>query len=98
MPQDKKEEKFGGLFEAIADSVFIADITSRKLIDCNKRAEKLTGYSRKEILSMKADKLHPKDLVKRTMEDFKKQAAGKIHIIETEVLAKSKKRIPDDRS
>ncbi|MCK5233817.1 MAG: PAS domain-containing protein [Candidatus Aenigmarchaeota archaeon] len=90
----KESEKFGGLFEAIADAAFIADSKSKKLIDCNKRAEKLTGYSRKEILSMRADELHPKDLVKRTMDDFKKHAAGKIQIVETEVLAKDKKRIP----
>ena len=82
----KESEKFGGLFEAIADAAFIADSKSKKLIDCNKRAEKLTGYSRKEILSMQADELHPKDLVKRTMADFKKHAAGKILVVETEVL------------
>ncbi len=92
--KSEKEEKFRGLFEAIADSIFIADPKSRKLIDCNKRAEKLTGYSRKEILSMRADKLHPKDLVKRTMDDFKKHAAGKILVVETEVLTKGRKRIP----
>ncbi len=89
-----KEKKFGCLFEAIADSIFIADPKSRKLIDCNKRAEKLTGYSRKKILSMRAETLHPKDLVKRTMDDFKKHAAGKILVVETEVLAKGRKRIP----
>ena len=43
---------------------------------------------------MKADKLHPKDLVKRTMDDFRKHAAGKSLLVETEVLTKDKKRTP----
>lgn len=90
----ENEEKFKSLFEGIADSIFIADTSSKKLLDCNERAEKLTGYFRKEILAMRADQLHPKDLVKKTMEDFKKHAAGKILVVETEVLTKNKKRIP----
>lgn len=94
MAQSKREEKFNALFECIADAVFIADSKSKKLVDCNKNAEKLTGYSRKKLLSMQADKLHPKDLVKKTMNDFKKHAAGKLRIVETEVLTKSRKRIP----
>ena len=37
----------------------------RVFVDCNKQAEKLTGYSKAEIVSMSADKLHPKDVVER---------------------------------
>ena len=92
--QKNSKEDFKSLFESIADAVFIADSNSKKLIDCNKQAEKLIGYSREEILTMKADQLHPKDWVKRTMEDFKKHAKGKPSVIETEVLTKDKKRIP----
>ena len=88
------EEKFNSLFEGIADAIFIADHESKKLIDCNKRAEKLTEYSRKEILSLRADQLHPKDLVERTMEDFKKHSAGKLLVVDTEILTKGKKRVP----
>ena len=92
--QNRNGENFNSLFEGLADAIFIADPDSKKLIGCNKRAEKLTAYSRKEILSLRADQLHPKDLVKRTMEDFKKHAAGKLIVVDTEVLTKNKKRIP----
>lgn len=92
--QSKYEEMYRRLFEIIPDSIFIADPDSKKLVDCNKRTEKLMGYSRKEILSLKVDQLYPKDLVKRTTEDFKKHAAGKLVVVETEVLTKNKKRIP----
>jgi PAS domain S-box-containing protein len=90
----ESEKKFRGLFESSKDGIFIADLKTRKLVECNKQAEKLTGYSRKEILSMRADQLHPKDKVKKTMEAFKKHGAGKLLFVESEVLAKDKKRVP----
>ena len=62
--------------EDIVDAVFIAELKSRKLVDCNKKAEKLTGYSREEILSMRADNLHPPHLVAKTMSDFEKIKRG----------------------
>jgi PAS domain S-box-containing protein len=90
----ESEEKYKALFENASEAIFVADTKTRKLIDCNKEAEKLVGYSRKKILSMKADQLHPKDMVKKTMEGFKKQAQGRIKAVESEVLAKNRKRIP----
>jgi len=91
--RDKMEKTYKTLFENATDSIFIADVETRQLVDCNKSAEKLTGYSREKILSMKADELHPKDKIKETMEGFKKQAEGKIKSVFTEVLTKDKKRI-----
>ena len=89
-----EQAKYKTFFENATDAIFIADIKTRQLVDCNKAAEKLMGYSRKEFLSMKADELHPKDKLKKTMEGFKEQAEGKIKSIFTEVLTKDKKRIP----
>lgn len=92
--KEEAEEKYKGLFENAVDAIFIADPETRKLVDCNKEAEKLMGYSKEKILSMRADELHPKDLIKETMEKFKQQAEGKLKIIYTEVLTKDGKRIP----
>jgi len=92
--REKMEQRYRTLFENATDAIFIADSDTRQLIDCNESAEKLMGYSRAKILSMKADELHPKDKLKETMEGFKKQAEGKIKSILTEVLTKDKKRIP----
>jgi len=89
-----EKAKYKTFFENTSDAIFIADIKTRQLVDCNKAAEKLMRYSRKELLSMKADELHPKDKLKKTMEGFKEQAEGKIKSIFTEVLTKDKKRIP----
>ena len=92
--RDKMEKTYKTLFENATDAIFIADIETRQLVDCNKSAEKLMGYSREKILSMKADELHPKDKLKETMEGFKKQVEGKIKSVFTEVLTKNNKRIP----
>ncbi len=87
----KKYELF---FENSADAIFIADGRTRKILDCNKKAESLTGYSRKEILSMSADQLHPPDSVKKTMEKFQEQIQGKLENVAAEILTKAGKRIP----
>lgn len=90
----ESREKFVGLFENAVDAIFLADPITRKIVDCNKNAEKLMGFSREEILSMNALDLHPKDKSKEAMSGFKKQAQGKIKYVFTEVLTKNNKRIP----
>lgn len=92
--REKMEQKYRVLFENATEAIFIADVETRRVVDCNESAENLTGYSRDELLSMKADELHPKDKIKETMKGFKKQAEGKIKSVFTEVLTKNNKRIP----
>ncbi len=91
---EESEEKFEALFHGSSDAIFIADPETRMLVDCNKQAERMTGYAREKILSIKADQLHPPDAVDATMESFKKQAGGWSGIVESEVLAALGKRIP----
>ncbi|MFH1423270.1 MAG: PAS domain S-box protein [Planctomycetota bacterium] len=90
----ESQEKYKTLFENTADAIFIADLKTKKLVDCNKAAEKLIGYTKKQILTMTADQLHPRDKIKETMEKFRKQVAGKLMVVKTEVLTKDKKKIP----
>ncbi|GEM_PF-1755088 len=90
----QSEKKYVELFNNAVDAIFIADPLTKKLIDCNKAAEKLIGYSRADILSMTAEDLHPKDLVEETMRRFKEQADGKTEQAITEVLTKNNKRVP----
>ncbi|MBN1273921.1 MAG: PAS domain S-box protein [Candidatus Aminicenantes bacterium] len=89
----ESEKKFKSLFEGASDPILVADQKTRILVDCNNEALKITGYSKKEILSMKADDLHPKEVVKDTMEGFKKQAQGKLKIKDSILLTKDKKKI-----
>jgi PAS domain S-box-containing protein len=88
-----KIEKYNFFFENAVDAILIADLKTKKIVECNKVAEKLTGYSRNEILSMKASKFHPKDKVKETMAGFMRQIK-KRGVVRTEILTKNKKIIP----
>jgi PAS domain S-box-containing protein len=92
--KEEAEKRYKQLFDNAIDAILVADPVTRKLVDCNKAAEKLTGYSREEILSMKADDIHPKDQVKETMDKFRLQAQGKIKTIIVEILTKEGKKIP----
>ena len=91
---EESEEKFEALFHGSSDAIFIADPETRMLVDCNKQAERMTGWPREKILSMKADQLHPDDVLERTMRSFEKQVEGMAGIVESEVVAALGARIP----
>ncbi len=88
------EKKYREIFENINDAIFVADQKTRKLIDCNKLAEKMIGRSKKEILTMRADKLHPCEVAKEAMKDFKILHRNIHKLIESEVITKGGVRIP----
>lgn len=90
----RNADRYGVLFEENNDAIFVAEARTRRLIDCNKKAEKVIGYPKKKILSMKADELHPRELVRHTIEIFKKQAQGSKVVSDTQLLTRDKKRIP----
>jgi PAS domain S-box-containing protein len=92
--REKMEQTYKILFENATEAIFIADVETRQLVDCNQSAENLMGYSRDKLLSMKADELHPADKIKETMKGFQEQAEGKIESVFTEVLSRDNKRIP----
>lgn len=98
--EEQKEKKiealvrFEQLFENVPDAVFVADSETRKLVDCNRNAVKLIGFSKEKILTMTADELHPKDRVEDTMRGFESQVKKEIGIFNTEVLSKNGSRVP----
>jgi PAS domain S-box-containing protein len=91
---NKGKENYKTFFDSANDAIFVADPETRELVNCNKKAESITGRTRAEILSMRADQLHPEDVVKETMDTFKKQVEKEDIIQETIVLAKDGKRVP----
>jgi PAS domain S-box-containing protein len=96
MPEESAlsdQGRFQVFYEQNKDAMFVADPKTRKLIDCNLAAEKLIGYSRQEILKMRADDLHPPELSASTMEIFKRQAAREEITGESVVLSRSGQRI-----
>ena len=92
--RENAEERYTVLFKKAVDAIFIADPKTQKIVDCNKAAEKLTGYSRHKILSMRISELYPKDKAKETTKAFEEQVKGKIKTFSTELFTKNNKRIP----
>jgi PAS domain S-box-containing protein len=90
----ESEEKYRKLFEESNDAIFFADIATRRLVDCNRKAEILTGYSREELLTMDARDLHPPDIRKQTMESFQTFIEGKIGSVESSILTREGNAIP----
>ncbi|NLO92566.1 MAG: PAS domain S-box protein [Elusimicrobia bacterium] len=82
------------IFSEYADAMFVMDTTSRQIIDCNKKAEALTGYSRDELLKMSAPQLHPQDIVAEVMAEFQKHIVGQTTKSETFIQTKDGRRVP----
>jgi len=82
------------LFQKIRDAIFVADIRTRRIVDVNLAAVRLMGYSRKKLLTMKADQLHPESVRAETMEGFKRHAAGSTEEVESLVLTSRGREVP----
>ena len=46
-------DRYRNMFECSNDAVILVEAGSTAIVECNKMARKLTGYTEKEILSMK---------------------------------------------
>jgi len=67
------EEKYKELFELASDAIFIEDLETRKFINVNKEACRLSGYSKKELYKMSS-----KDLTSEERLDLGKNGLGEI--------------------
>jgi PAS domain S-box-containing protein len=56
------KRKFESVFEHSNDAIFVVDVEADEILDCNRAATDLVGYSRAELLSMSASDLHPHNL------------------------------------
>jgi PAS domain S-box-containing protein len=91
----ESEDRYRCLFEQGSDALFVADPVSHRLVDCNRKAEDLTGYSREEILSMSADRLHAEDVREAGMEHFREFASGRRSCaVESVVITREGARVP----
>jgi PAS domain S-box-containing protein len=88
-----EKDRLRVIFEDSPTPIFIADVGTKKFTDCNKKAEELSGYSKKEILGMSVDDLHPQDALSEVRRNFKKQAKGEIRSFESKVVTKTGKEI-----
>jgi PAS domain S-box-containing protein/putative nucleotidyltransferase with HDIG domain len=63
-------------WECSRDALFIADCFTGSLVDVNPQAERLTGYSRDELVGKHQSMLHPHEEFNTIREDFKKGVKG----------------------
>jgi diguanylate cyclase (GGDEF)-like protein/PAS domain S-box-containing protein len=54
------------------EAFLLFDISTRAVVDANKSAEELTGYSREELLDLRLDDLHPRNSREKAIRYFRK--------------------------
>ena len=91
---EKSEERYRTSFDNSRDAINIFSI-DRNFLDVNKKLIQLSGYSKKELLSMRLEDLYPESVKPATEERIKKILQGEeIPVFETYVLTKGGEKIP----
>ena len=91
---EEKTDELNRYFNLIKDGIAIADVQTKKFMDCNKAFEELTGYTKKELILLTIDEIHPKDSLAYVLHEFKEQARGKkVIALNIPILHKSGKDI-----
>lgn len=61
-PSDHGESLFRAVFASSQDAIFIIDPRGDRIVDANRRAVELLGYSREELLSLPVSAIHPQEM------------------------------------
>lgn len=67
---EASEDKLEHVFNHSQDGILLVNIDNRHICMCNKAICKMLGYTKKELLSSKIDKLHQKKSLAFVMADF----------------------------
>ena len=67
----ESERIYRSLFENANDSIYLIDPKTTRILDCNKQAAELDGYTIEELKQKTAGELHPPDELKRIPNVFK---------------------------
>ena len=88
------EEKYRGLFEANNDAIFIVKSDTLHIIDCNGQAERMTGCSRDELLSLDTRRILSGRLESPASQDFSRRVLESKEATECEIVARDGTAIP----
>jgi len=58
------EERLRAIYDQSNDAIFLLDIENDQILDCNRKAVKLLGYSPKELLGAQISMVHPHEIDK----------------------------------
>ncbi|MDL1959364.1 MAG: PAS domain S-box protein [Deltaproteobacteria bacterium] len=88
------EERYRVSFDNFIDAINIFS-KDRRFLDVNKKLIQLSGYSKKELLSMKLEDLYPESVKPPTEERIQKILQGEeVPVFETYFLTKGGEKIP----
>ena len=91
----ESESKFRLVFENAGGAIFVVNIETGKIVDCNKQAEKLIGRRRNSIIGMHYLKAHPEDEAEEYRKKFNSYIKkGHFVDFECEVQHRDGRRIP----
>jgi diguanylate cyclase (GGDEF)-like protein/PAS domain S-box-containing protein len=79
LPGDRPDSsgwQYRSAFERIPVATFLFDAANRLCLDANKEAENLTGYTRRELLDLRLEDLHPRAERPRAVDHFNKWIAS----------------------
>jgi len=60
----KSEERFRAIFDHSNDAIFLVDVEHDSILDINRRACEMLGYTRAELLSLPMSVIHPHEMPK----------------------------------
>jgi PAS domain S-box-containing protein len=83
----ESEEKYRAVMENASDAILLGTMDAR-IIDANRRAEELFGYTRKELLQLHARAIHPKEEHPALAAAFKDLEAKGSSLYEHRILRK----------
>jgi hypothetical protein len=90
------EKKYRALINEASDSIVLTD-TEGNVLDTNKKALELFGYSKDELLQKHVTELHPKEELEKTLTAFKEVVqSGSGSLTDTKILRKDGKTVPVD--
>ncbi|MCG6945859.1 MAG: PAS domain S-box protein, partial [Deltaproteobacteria bacterium] len=90
------ERKYRALINDASDSIVLSD-TEGNVVDTNKRALELFGYSKDELLQKHVTELHPKEELEKTFTAFQEAVqSGAGSLSDTKILRKDGRTVPVD--
>jgi len=89
------QARFKMLFEGASTAIFIIDLKTRTITDCNTYASRLIGRPKEEIIGMHHASLHPPDRLAQCRGNAALHSPdGRVANFETEILHRDGRRIP----
>lgn len=76
----ESQERLNAIVEGALDGIALADVETRRLSSVNPAMCRMLGYSAEELEQLRIEDIHPQQDLPYVLEQFAKQASGKIQI------------------